>query len=181
MKRRDGYLLLESVISISVILIIISILYYLLFFSYNIKTKFEDKVELQQQANEMIKYIENIIGNSKGIMSIDSNYTNYEAEDNLVDVTSIKCKYKNGIADKGIKDKEISLKKDLNKLFINTLNDNGTSERGGYEIGDYIDSMYVSMHENGKFIKIKLELSKNNEKFETEYKINIRNFKGDSI
>ncbi|HSQ88683.1 hypothetical protein [Romboutsia sp.] len=174
MKRRGGYLLLESIISISVILIIMSILYYLLFFSYNIKTKFEDKVELQQQANEITKYIENIIGNSKGIISIDSKYSNYEG--NLINATSIKCKYKNGI-----KDKEISLKEDLNKLFINTLNDNGTAERGGYEIGDYIDNIYVYMYENGKFIKIKLELSKNDEKFDTEFNINIRNFKGDSM
>ena len=111
MKHRNGYLLLESVVSLSVILIIISILYYSLFFSYNIKYKLEDKVELQQQANEMMKYVEEVIGNSKGIMSISTTYPNYESEDILINTTSIKCKYKDGTNDKDVKNKEISLKK----------------------------------------------------------------------
>lgn len=177
MKRKEGYLLLESIISLSVILIIISILYYLLFFSYNTKIKLEDKVELQQQANEMSRYIEETIGDSKGLISINSKKLNYG--DSIIDATSIKCRYKNEV--NSIKDKEISLKKNLNKLFINNLSNSGASEQGGYEIGDYIDNMYVSVYEQGKFIKIKLELSKNNEKFQTEFKVNIRNFEGEKI
>lgn len=179
MKHRNGYLLLESVVSLSVILILISILYYSLFFSCNIKSKLEDKVELQQQANEMVKYVEDVIGNSKGIMSINSKYPNYESEGILINTTSITCKYKDVINDKDVKNKEISLKKNSNKLFINTLNSMGHSEQGGYEIGDYIDEMYISTYEQGKFIKIKLELSKNDEKFQTEFKVSIRNFEGE--
>ncbi|MEG1142031.1 MAG: prepilin-type N-terminal cleavage/methylation domain-containing protein, partial [Clostridia bacterium] len=99
MKRRRGYLLLESVISLSIIMILISLLYYLLFFCIDIKTNTEDKIELQQQASEMSRYIEEIIGNSKGIMSI-----NYKEKNNeFVEVTSIKCKYR----DEGIKDNNI--------------------------------------------------------------------------
>ena len=56
----------------------------------------------------------------------------------------------------------------------------GNSEQGGYEIGDYIDNMYICIYEQGKFIKIKLELSKHDEKFQTEFKVNVRNFEGEN-
>ncbi|MGL4913481.1 MAG: hypothetical protein ACRC3Y_13740 [Romboutsia sp.] len=176
MKRRNGYLLLENIISIAVISIIISILYYLLFFTYNTKTKLEDKVELQQQSNEIMKYIEDVIENSKGIISVNSKSIN---EGEIIDAVSIKCRYRNDNLDTKIKDKEISLKKNSNKIFINILNNSGNSESGGYEIGDYIDNIYVTSEKNGEFINIKLALSKNKEKIYTEFKINIRNFEGE--
>lgn len=178
MKRRRGYLLLENIISIVIILIIVSILYYILFFTYNNKIRLENKVELQQQSNEIMKYIEEVIENSKGIISVNSKSIN---DGEIIDAISIKCRYKNDKFDTKIKDKEISLKKNSNKIFINTLNNSGNSESGGYEIGNYIDNIYINSEKNGKFIKIKLNLSKNNEKIDTEFKVNIRNFKGDKI
>ena len=180
MKRRKGYLLLESVISLSIIMILISILYYLLFFCMNTKARIEDKIELQQQASEISKYIEEVIGNSKGVISIGSKSN--EESNRLIETNSIKCKYNDeDSSDKNIKDKEISLKEDKSKLFINTLNYLGNSESGGYEIGDYIDKMYAFAYENGNFVKIKLKLSKNNQIHETEFDVYIRNFNGDSV
>ena len=176
MERRNGYLLLENIISIVVISIIIAVSYQLLLFTYNTKTKLEDKVELQQQSNEIMKYIEDVIENSKGIISVNSKIIN---EGEVIDAVSIKCRYRNDMLDTKVKDKEISLKQNLNKVFVNTLNNSGNSESGGYEIGDYIDSMYITSENNGKFINIKLELSKNNEKLDTEFKVNIRNFEGE--
>lgn len=177
MKRRNGFLLLESIVSLSLIVILVSMLYYLLFFCINIKDTVEDKIELQQQATEMSNYIEKIIGDSKGILNTEIDKNSNE----LVSVTSIKCKYRDEtIIDNSIKDKEVSLKTTNNKLFINTLNKQGQSESGGYEIGDYIDKIYIALYENGRFAKLKLELSKNNQKYETEFDIYIRNFKGES-
>ena len=57
MKRKNGFLLLESVLSITIIVMLVSILYYLLFFCINIKVGIENKVELQQQAIELENYI----------------------------------------------------------------------------------------------------------------------------
>lgn len=180
MKRRKGYLLLESVISLSIIMILIVVLYYLLFFCMNTKTRIEDKIELQQQANEVSKYIEEVIGNSKGIISIRSKLN--EESNKLLETNSIKCKYRNeSSSDKSIKDKEISLKEDKSKLFINTLNYLGNSESGGYEIGDYIDKMYAFVYEDGNFVKVRLKLSKNNQIHETEFDVFIRNFNGDCV
>ncbi|MCR1825145.1 hypothetical protein NSA58_20600, partial [Terrisporobacter sp. DSM 29186] len=71
------------------------------------------------------------------------------------------------------KDKEISYKSNK-KLFINTLNSSGNSETGGYEIGDYIDFISV-MIQNNK-VSIKLNLSKNDEKYETDFKSYIKTF-----
>lgn len=178
MKRRKGYLLIENIVTLCIIMVILSILYYLLFFSINTKNNMEDRLELQQQSNEMAKYIEDLIGNSKGIINISPSLS----EMDLLEVTSIKCKYKDtNINNSEIKDKELSLKKDKNKLFINTLNKYGNSESGGYEIGDYIDNMYIAVYENGNFANLKLKLSKNEYSYEKEFKIHIRNFDGDSI
>lgn len=178
MNRKKGYLLLEYIISIGIISIIILTLYYLLFFTYGIKTRLEAKVELQQQSNEITKYVEDIIENSKGIISINS----MEYTDNKeINVTSIKCKYKDKNLSEDIKDKEISLKKDLNKIFINSINNSGNSEPGGYEIGDYIENLYITTNRNKRFVNIKLELSKGSEELETEFNINIRNFEEEKI
>ena len=124
MKRRKGYLLIENIVTLCIIMVILSILYYLLFFSINTKNNMEDRLELQQQSNEMAKYIEDLIGNSKGIINISPSLSDMD----LLEVTSIKCKYKDtNINNSEIKDKELSLKKDKNKLFINTLNKYGNS------------------------------------------------------
>lgn len=171
MKRKKGYLLLESAISIASIVIIISLLYYILIFSNNIKMKIEDSVELQQQGNEVSKYIKEAIQNSKYII-------NYDKNSELKSVTSIKCKYKEN--DNKLKDKEIFLNKNSNKIFIRTLDVYGNSEGGGYEVGDYIDNMYISTDYDGKIANIKLELSKNNTNLEKEFTVNIINFEGDN-
>ena len=178
MKRKNGFLLLESVISITIIVMLVSILYYLLFFCINIKVGIENKVELQQQAIELENYIQKIIGESKGILNTELS----KNSTNLVSVKSIKCKYRDElISDNTIKDKELSLKTNTNKLFVNTLNKNGYSESGGYEIGDYVDNMYIALQEDGRIAKLKLELSKNNQKYSTEFNIYIRNIKEESI
>lgn len=173
MERRKGYLLIESVLTLSLIVLLTSILYYLLFFCINLKNTIESRIELQQQSMEMTNQIEKIIGESNGIMNY--NYTN------LTSVTSIKCKYTNEDTNNSIKDKELSLKKDRSKLFVNTLNKYGNSEIGGYEIGDYIDHIYISLDDGGRLVNIRLELSKNNQKYESNFSIYIKNFKGDTI
>ncbi|MGL5347441.1 MAG: hypothetical protein ACRDA3_08815 [Peptostreptococcaceae bacterium] len=178
MKRKKGFLLLESIVSLSLIVILVSLLYSLLFFCLNMKNNVEDKIELQQQALEITNYIEKVIGDSYGIINKDLNYNSKD----LIPVISIKCRYRNGEnIENTIKDKEISLKKDTKKLFINTLNKLGQSEQGGYEIGCYIDNLYIAVYENGRLAKIKLELSKNNQIYDTEFDLYIRNFEGDTI
>ncbi|WP_270941931.1 hypothetical protein [Romboutsia lituseburensis] len=173
-RKKDGYLLLENVISIAIISIILLILYYSLFFTYNLKNKLESKIELQQQSNEIMKYIENVIENSKGVISINSkDFTDNE----VISVNSIKCRYNDINLNK--KDKEISFKKNLNKIFINSLNSSGNSEPGGYEIGDYVENIYAKSSKDKNFINIKLVLYKDGETLEKESNINIRNFEGD--
>ncbi|MCR8745202.1 hypothetical protein [Romboutsia lituseburensis] len=173
-RKKDGYLLLENVISITIISIILLILYYSLFFTYNLKNKLESKVELQQQSNEIMKYIENVIENSNGIISINSK----DFKDNeVISANSIKCRYNDTNLNK--KDKEISFKENLNKIFINSLNNSGNSEPGGYEIGDYVEKIYTKTSRDKHFVNIKLVLYKDGETIEKESNINIRNFKGD--
>lgn len=169
-----GFMLLESIISLTFIMTLVLLLNNLMFQSISIKGYIEDKVELQQQAGEITKHIEDLIGDSKGVTSIK---VRLDESDNeiLSDVSSIKCKYRDDKENTNVKDKELSLK-DNNKLFINTLNSNGVSEPGGYEIGDYIDNLYIGVSEDKRYVDIKLKLSKNKQTYETKFKVHIRNF-----
>ena len=112
MKYRKGYILIESVITLSVIMILASIIYSIVHLSINIKLNIEDKIELQQQAMEITNYIDELIGNSKGIIGI----TSKEEINNFLSVTSIKCKYKD--SSNKLQDKEIKFIPSSNKLFI---------------------------------------------------------------
>ena len=164
MKNRKGYILLESIISLFIIITISTSLYSFLYFTNEYKKSIEDKVELYEQGEEMCFQINKTIENSDNIMSIRDLNGNIISNDtySYVKVNSIKCKYRNEYRNE--KDKEISYKSN-HKLFINTLNNSGESEAGGYEIGDYVD--FISVIKKGNKITIKLSLSKNKEKYET--------------
>ena len=150
MKYRKGYVLIESVITLSIIMILVSIIFSIVHLSINIKSNIEDKIEIQQQAMEITDYIEELIGNSKGIIGI----TSKEEINNFLSVTSIKCKYKD--SSNKLQDKEIKFIPSSNKLFIKDV-----TASSGYEIGDYVDKILISKNNSGKIIDIKLELSKN--------------------
>nr|UWI51279.1 hypothetical protein NZ312_06155 [Clostridioides difficile] len=172
MKRKCGYLLLESAVSLTIIVVLVITLYSIFILTMNLKVKIEDKMELQQQSIEITKSIEGIISNSRGIINLSSN------DESFKKMTSIKCRY----VDENTTDneeytsnKEIILNERRNKLFVNSLNGE-SSQAGGYEIGDYVDEMYVSMSNNGEYINIILKLSKHNQKYETEFKVKVWNF-----
>ncbi|MCC0648339.1 hypothetical protein [Clostridioides sp. ZZV15-6598] len=172
MKRKCGYLLLESAVSLTVIVVLVITLYSIFILTMNLKVKIEDKMELQQQSIEITKSIEGIISNSRGIINLSSN------DESFKKMTSIKCRY----VDENTTDneeytsnKEIILNERRNKLFVNSLNGE-SSQAGGYEIGDYVDEMYVSMSNNGEYVNIILKLSKRNQKYETEFKVKVWNF-----
>lgn len=173
MKSRKGYLLLESIISLFIIITICLSLYSFLFFSNKYKKSIEDNIELYEQGEEMCYQINKTIENSDGIISISdiNGKTIYGDTSSFIKVKSIKCKYKNEYRNE--KDKEISYKSNK-KLFINTLNFNGSSEVGGYEIGDYVEFISIMIEKNK--ISIKLNLSKNNEEYETTFKSYIKYF-----
>ena len=167
MKRKRGYILIESVITLTITMILSAIIYSIVHLSINIKTNIEDKIELQQQAIEIKDYIDELIGESKGIIGV----TSKEEVDEFLSVTSIKCKYKDSI--NKLQDKEIKFMPNSNKLFIKDV-----TSSSGYEIGDYVDKILISKDNNNKFIDIKLELSKNEQIYKTKFTIDIINFKG---
>lgn len=173
MKNRKGYLLLEGVISLFIIVTISLSLYYFLFFSNKYKKTIEDNIELYEQGEEICFQINKTIENSDGIISIrDLNgNTIYGDTSSYIKINSIKCKYKSQY--RNVKDKEISYKSNK-KLFINTLNNSGNSEAGGYEIGDYVDFISVMIEKNK--ISVRLNLSKNDKKYETTFKSYIKDF-----
>ena len=151
-------------------MILSSIIYLILDLSLNMKSNIEDKIELQQQAIEITNYIDELIGNSKGIIGIISK----EEINNFLSVTSIKCKYKED--DNKLKDKEIKFIPSSNKLFIKDV-----TASSGYEIGDYVDKILISKQNSGKIIDIKLELSKNKQVYKTNFTIDIINFKEEDV
>lgn len=172
MKRKYGYLLLESVVSLTSIVILIMVLHSIFVLTINLKLKIEDKIELQQQSLEIVKSMEGIISNSMGIINLSND------EESFKRTTSIKCRYVDESItnnEEYISNKEIILNERRNKLFVNSLNGE-SSQAGGYEIGDYVDEMYVSMYNNGQYVNIKLKLSKRSQNYETKFKIKVWNF-----
>ena len=170
MKARQGYILLEVIVCTFIMSIIIMALYSVTISAINTKDNIEDKIELQQQAMEITNYIDELIGNSKGIIGI----TSKEEINNFLSVTSIKCKYKD--SSNKLQDKEIKFIPSSNKLFIKDV-----TASSGYEIGDYVDKVLISKENSDKIIDIKLKLSKNKQIYETKFTIDIINFKGEDI
>lgn len=170
MKYKKGYILIESVITLTIIMILVAVIYPIVNLTINIKRNIEDKIEIQQQSMEIIDYIDNLIGNSKGI--IDVVYTS--EIDDFLSVTSIKCKYKDDT--NNLKDKEIKFIPSSNKLFIKDV-----TAYSGYEIGDYVDEILISKDNDGKIIDIQLELSKNQQVYKTKFTVDIVNFEGENL
>lgn len=194
----NGYLLIEGVVSLSVVVVISLTLYSLLSISINLKNKMNDSLELQQQAVEITKHIESLFSNSKGIISVVPR-TNSEGfigrnveesgvekseeveefkngkifDDSFVDTRSIQLKYSS--EDNNIDDKQIYLNENRDKVFVTSVK-NGASQPGGYEIGDYVDNMFIQNSADDRYIKVLLKLSKNSQKYTTEFDINMLNF-----
>ncbi|MGL5693351.1 MAG: hypothetical protein ACRCXA_04680 [Peptostreptococcaceae bacterium] len=181
MNNKKGYLLLETIIALTIIVTILLVLYSILYLCLNVKTTLEDKIEIQQQAIEISKHIKSTIEKSKGIIDIKFDGFENDNEDgvNYKSVSSIKCRYKNESNSSSVKNKEISFKRNTNKIFINTLNYSNQSEPGGYEIGDYIENIYVNEAIEKEFLDVKLKLKKNKEIYKTKFKIYIRNIEGE--
>ena len=175
MKHKDGYILLETIVSLFIILLILMTLYSTILVSNNNKIKIEDRVELSQQMEEIDYQLKNLIGSGIDIINITTVdkkvVSNLEYNHNY-NISSVKINFKNqdNESNSNLKNKEISLKSNNRKLFINTLSSNNVSESGGYEIGDYVKSIYFKL-ENPKLVSITLCLQKNDTTFEKNIKI----------
>ena len=152
MKVRQGYILLEVIVCTFIMSMLIMVLYSVTISAINTKDNIEDKIELNQQAEEMEYHIKNIVENSINIINItttDNEVIETLQENKTYNVLSIKLNFKSddeNINSKNKKDnQEISFKRDLKKIFINTLYDDNSNKAGGYEIGDYVESIKIKI------------------------------------
>ena len=173
MKVRQGYILLEVIVCTFIMSMLIMVLYSVTISAINTKDNIEDKIELNQQAEEMEYHIKNIVENSINIINItttDNEVIETLQENKTYNVLSIKLNFKSddeNINSKNKKDnQEISFKRDIKKIFINTLYDDNSNKAGGYEIGDYVESIKIKM-ESSKLICIIINLEKDNEPSES--------------
>lgn len=152
MKVRQGYILLEVIVCTFIMSMLIMVLYSVTISAINTKDNIEDKIELNQQAEEMEYHIKNIVENSINIINItttDNEVIETLQENKTYNVLSIKLNFKSddeNINSKNKKDnQEISFKRDIKKIFINTLYDDNSNKAGGYEIGDYVESIKIRL------------------------------------
>ena len=164
MKARQGYILLEVIVCTFIMSMLIMVLYSVTISAINTKDNIEDKIELNQQAEEMEYHIKNIVENSINIINItttDNEVIETLQENKTYNVLSIKLNFKSddeNINSKNKKDnQEISFKRDLKKIFINTLYDDNSNKAGVYEIGDYVESIKIKI-ESSKLICIIINL-----------------------
>ena len=170
MKARQGYILLE--------VIVIMVLYSVNISAINTKDNIEDKIELNQQAEEMEYHIKNIVENSINIINItttDNEVIETLQENKTYNVLSIKLNFKSDDENINSKNKKDPYFKntDLKKIFINTLYDDNSNKAGGYEIGDYVESIKIKI-ESSKLICIIINLEKDKVTLEKEMKLFIK-------
>ena len=180
MKARQGYILLEVIVCTFIMSMLIMVLYSVTSSAINTIDNIEDKIELNQQAEEMEYHIKNIVENSINIINItttDNEVIETLQENKTYNVLSIKLNFKSddeNINSKNKKDnQEISFKRDLKKIFINTLYDDNSNKAGGYEIGDYVESIKIKI-ESSKLICIIINLEKDKVTLEKEMKLFIK-------
>ena len=180
MKVRQGYILLEVIVCTFIMSMLIMVLYSVTISAINTKDNIEDKIELNQQAEEMEYHIKNIVENSINIINItttDNEVIETLQENKTYNVLSIKLNFKSddeNINSKNKKDnQEISFKRDIKKIFINTLYDDNSNKAGGYEIGDYVESIKIKI-ESSKLIGIIINLEKDKVTLEKEMKLFIK-------
>lgn len=181
MKNKRGYILLETIVSLFIIILIVTCLYQIIILCSNIKKDVEDRTELNQQIEEMFSEIKPLLESSFNVISLTTsdNKVIYDIEyNNLYTVNSIKLDLKGDESVDSIftKNKEISFKNNIKKIFINTIRSNNSSEPGGYEIGDYVKNIYVKL-DNPKIITVILKLEKNNTIMDREIKVYMLNNK----
>lgn len=175
---KKGYILLEGIISLSIIVIISICLCQVIATLGDAKENIEARVELSQQLQEIDYQIKSLVEEATDIINIttrDKIVVDNLEYGRLYNVTSIKLNLKidENKSDASLKNKEISLKTDKNKLFINNLNNYNSSESGGYEIGDYVEKIYLK-RDNPKLISIVFHLKKDNVTLKEEMKLYIR-------
>ena len=177
MKVRQGYILLEVIVCTFIMSMLIMVLYSVTISAINTKDNIEDKIELNQQAEEMEYHIKNIVENSINIINItttDNEVIETLQENKTYNVLSIKLNFKSDDENINSKNKkynqEISFKRDIKKIFINTLYDDNSNKAGGYEIGDYVESIKIKI-ESSKLIGIIINLE--NAKVTLEKEMNL--------
>ena len=127
MKARQGYILLEVIVCTFIMSMLIMVLYSVTISAINTKDNIEDKIELNQQAEEMEYHIKNIVENSINIINItttDNEVIETLQENKTYNVLSIKLNFKSddeNINSKNKKDnQEISFKRDIKKIYGRT-------------------------------------------------------------
>ena len=175
---KKGYVLLEAIVSLSIIMVITMCLYEVVVASHSAKSNIEDRIELNQQIEEIDYQLKNLIESCVNIINVttlDGYVVSSLQYDKIYDVSSIKLNFKTkeNEDDLSLKNKEISLKSQKNKLFVNTLKNDNSSEGGGYEIGDYVERISIKL-ENPKLVSVVLYLKKNDVALQKELKLYIR-------
>ena len=116
MKARQGYILLEVIVCTFIMSMLIMVLYSVTISAINTKDNIEDKIELNQQAEEMEYHIKNIVENSINIINItttDNEVIEALQENKTYNVLSIKLNFKSD--DENINSKN---KKDNQERFL---------------------------------------------------------------
>lgn len=168
MRKQQGFSLIELIISLGLMSILMLLVFNILFFSLNMYNKTEAHIEIQEQAQMLKQFIEDKLYISSGIDSIvDINGSKIKTEDfEKGEIKELRFKLEEIVADIYIdkKSKKVFFKKDL--------------RYNGYEIADYVNKINVESIDNGRGVKINLELEKNSKNMNVEFCVYFRNYNG---
>lgn len=168
MKEQYGFSLVELIISLGLMSILMLLIFNILLFNLNMYNKTEASIEIQEQGQFLKQFIEDKLYISRGIDSIvDINGNKIKTEDfKKGEIKELRFKLEEVVADVYIdkKSKKVFFKKDL--------------RYNGYEIGDYVNKINLESIDNGRGVKIDLEMEKNNKNINVEFYVYFRNYNG---
>ncbi|OPJ55620.1 PilW family protein [Alkalithermobacter paradoxus] len=165
MKDTKGFLMIELIISLSLIGVIMLLVFNITIFNIKAFTKTEASVEIQQQAQFLKEFIEDKVYRSTridSIINLSGNRVNVNTFKSG-EIREIRLYLVDGVVG-------IYIDKNSKKMFYRT-----DIRYNGYEIGNYINKMEIEKLQNGRGIKFNLEIQKKKETFDLEFIAYFRN------
>jgi len=172
MREKNGFTLVELLVSIGLFSIIFALIMSVFIVNFKNYKTIKNNTELQFQAQYILTFMSNKIAESKNIELIRENTTSHLKKSNEQRINRISFRYGSGISQCYI--------------FENRNNDisygNGSAtSRANVELGNYVSEMYACpipegiIFENAKAIRIKLILLKDDNSYQAEQIIFMRN------
>ena len=167
-SKRDGYLMVEVFVAISISLIVMSTVSIMLNESMDLIEQTDSRIEIREQFNEMKNTIRRELRNSSKVKFYYMG-KNIDLGNKFVEIDELRfAQFEDmKLGNANIAERLMYISEMKKKIFIHYNN-------GAYEIGNYVEGIEAKQDSDSVF-SIKLKLNKNNNRFSDIISIRMRN------